>query len=63
MKDFNEFLDYLGGNAAKAAYDASRFGSEELSPPMEALVEELVMVSHKTTISLLRQYHDWLNSQ
>lgn len=35
MKDFNDFLAYLAQNSAKAAYDASRFGSEELSPPME----------------------------
>jgi fibrillarin-like rRNA methylase len=61
MKDFNGFIDFTTENVSKIAYDASvplKYGC--FHPVMDIISDDVAKISYSLTISLLRQYHEWL---
>lgn len=62
--DFNQFVKYTTENVAKIAYDASvPLQNVDFDPVMYVLSEDVARIAYSITISLLRQYHQWCNTE
>lgn len=64
MKDYNDFEKYYNDHIGEVFFDAIHtIDLDELSPQVVKDSADIAGIASAVTLSMLRQYHEWLFSK